>query len=513
MIHMKAIMVMFDSLNRRYLPPYGFEESSWLKTPNFERLARRTAMFTNSYVGSLPCMPARRELHTGRLNFLHRSWGPIEPYDDSMPEMLKDAGVYTHMISDHQHYWEDGGCTYHHRYNTWEIVRGHEGDRWKASVAEPEIPEHQGTLWRQDAVNRTYITTEEQQPQTQVFDLGIEFLEKNHKEDNWFLHLETFDPHEPFYVMEKYKELYPHDYDGPQFDWPNYFPVTETEKSVEHIRCTYAALVSMCDYSLGRVLDFMDEHDMWKDTMLIVNTDHGFMLGEHEWWAKMTQPLYEEISHTPLFIWDPRSGVQNETRNALVQTIDIAPTVLDFFQQKPTPDMQGVPLKDTIANDTEIREALLFGQHGNQVCVTDGHYVYLRAAKPGNKPLYEYTHMPTHMRARFSVEEMRTMCIAPPFSFTKGCPLMRIDSEGFAPTDRIYKAVSEWDIPNKEWILDKLCESKQTLLYDLDKDPLQQQPIEDAAVEERMIRLMVKLMKENDAPAEQYERLALERYL
>ena len=505
---MKAIMVMFDSLNRRYLPPYGQQEGSWMHTPNFERLARRTAMFERSYVGSMPCMPARRELHTGRLNFLHRSWGPIEPYDDSMPEILKNAGIYTHLISDHQHYWEDGGATYHQRYSSWEIVRGQEGDSWKASVAD-SASFGPFRAKGQDVVNRTYINNEEKQPQTQVFDLGEEFIRKNHEADNWFLHLETFDPHEPFYVMEHYKALYPHAYDGPPFDWPDYFPVTQDEQTVEHIRCTYAALVSMCDRSLGRVLDLMDEYDLWKDTLLIVNTDHGYMLGEHGWWAKTVQPMYEEIAHTPLFIWDPRCGVMGESRQALVQTIDIAPTLLEYFGQETAPDMQGVPLRETVAHDAPVREALLFGQHGNQVCVTDGRYVYLRAAKKDNKPLYEYTHMPTHMRQRFSVEEMRTMCIAPPFSFTKGCPLMRIDSKGFAHTEMLYKAVEKQDVSNKEWLLDHLSEYTRTMLFDLEKDPQQLQPLDDPETEERMIRLMVRLMKDNDAPQEQYERLEL----
>ncbi|MDL2319423.1 sulfatase, partial [Eubacteriales bacterium OttesenSCG-928-A19] len=507
---MKAIMVMFDSLNRSYLPPYALPGSEAIVAPNFERLAKHTARFTRSYVGSMPCMPARRELHTGRLNFLHRSWGPLEPYDDSMPELLTGAGVYTHMISDHQHYWEDGGCTYHHRYNTWEIVRGQEGDRWKASVRDPEIPEHLGMAWRQDAVNRTYITNEAQQPQTQVFDLGMEFLEKNHDADSWFLHLETFDPHEPFYSMERYKALYPHKYDGPPFDWPPYAPVTEGEEAIEHMRCQYAAMVSMCDQNLGRVLDFMDENDMWKDTLLIVNTDHGYMLGEHDWWAKMCQPLYEEISHTPLFIWDPRCGVRDEARDALVQTIDIAPTLLDFFGEQPTPDMLGRPLRDTIANDAPVREALLFGQHGGQVCVTDGRYVYLRAnTTEDNTPLYEYTHMPTHMRARFSVEEMRTMQIAPPFSFTKGCPLMRIDSKGFVTRDQIAERLAS--ALNAAFLREKFSEVTQTLLFDLQEDPGELQPLQDEAIEARMIGLMVKLMRENDAPAEQYVRLGLER--
>ena len=57
---MKAIMVMFDSLNRHMLPPYGCD---WTHAPNFQRLAEKTLTFDSSYVCSMPCMPARRDLH------------------------------------------------------------------------------------------------------------------------------------------------------------------------------------------------------------------------------------------------------------------------------------------------------------------------------------------------------------------------------------------------------------------------------------------------------------------
>ena len=153
---MKAIMVMYDSLNRHMLSPYGCD---WTQTPNFKRLADRCVTFDKCYVGSLPCMPARREIHTGRYNFLHRSWGPMEPYDDSMPEILKKNGIYSHLISDHYHYWEDGGCTYHNRYSSWENVRGQEGDHWKACVGEKELPPHLGECVKQDMVNREYADT------------------------------------------------------------------------------------------------------------------------------------------------------------------------------------------------------------------------------------------------------------------------------------------------------------------------------------------------------------------
>ena len=118
---MRVIFLLFDSLNRRALESYG---GTTVKTPNFTRLAERAVSFDSHYVGSMPCMPARRDLHTGRLNFLHRSWGPLEPFDNSFPELLQAAGVYSHLVSDHYHYFEDGGWTYHQRYSSFEFIRG-----------------------------------------------------------------------------------------------------------------------------------------------------------------------------------------------------------------------------------------------------------------------------------------------------------------------------------------------------------------------------------------------------
>src|SRR5690606_13001559 len=163
---MRVIMVMFDSLNRRMLPPYG---GDWTHMPNFARLAERTVTFDNCYIGSMPCMPARRDLHTGRHSFLHRSWGPLEPFDDSMPQVLRDNGIHSHLVTDHYHYFEDGGSTYHTRYSTWDFYRGQEGDPWIGQVAAPHIPptvaprgDH--PRWRQDWVNRPFMHREEQQP-------------------------------------------------------------------------------------------------------------------------------------------------------------------------------------------------------------------------------------------------------------------------------------------------------------------------------------------------------------
>jgi len=485
---MRAIVVLFDSLSRKYLQPYG---NDWVQTPNFARLAERSVTFDKCYVGSMPCIPARREIHTGRYNFLHRSWGPVEPFDDSVPEILKKNGIYTHLATDHYHYWQDGGATYHQRYSSFDFVRGQEGDSWKAEVKDPEIPEHLGGGSRQDWINRKYINTPETAIQTGTFNYGMEFLDRNHSEDNWMLQIECFDPHPPFFATEEYRQLYSHDYDGPHFDWPGYGPIKDNEppEAVAHLQKEYAAIVSQCDASLGRVLDAMDQYQLWDDTMLIVTTDHGFLLGEHNGWAFVWPPFYDEIAVKPFFVWDPRCRRADERCDALVQTLDIPATLLEYFGQPLPPDMQGKPLKETVANNAEVRDAALFGVFGGHVNVSDGRYVYMRApVHEANQPLYEYTLMPTHLGKMFSLEELRTTQLAPPFSFTKGCPVNQIEARDFHKS-RAYQF--------------------GTLLFDLQNDPQQQNPIHDEAVEKRMTELLLRLMKETDAPREQYERLGL----
>ena len=500
---MKAIMVMFDSLNRVMLPPYGGLD---IVAPNFQRLAEHAATFDNFYAGSLPCMPARREIHTGRYNFLHRGWGPIELYDDSMPELLKQNGVYTHLVTDHWHYWEQGGSDYQTKYNSFEYARGPEGDPWKGRV-DFDVPEHlygrQDNCGRQEYINRHYTPKEEDISIAQNFKHGLEFIDENFRSDNWFLQLEEFDPHEPYYVPDRFMSLYEKEYHGRFFDWPQYVRVGhsgETEEEIQHVINKYRAVVSMCDHYLGQVLDRMDQYDLWKDTMLIVNTDHGFLLTEHNWWGKVREPIYDELAHTPFFLWDPRSGVRNEHRGALCQTIDIAPTLLDFFNVPIPQDMQGKPLRDTVASDKPVREYALFGMHGFHVNVTDGRYVYMRTpVREHLDDLYDYMQTPTSYPNSVTRDKLRQGQMCWDFHFTKGTPLLRLPGHcmGMIPND-----------PETLYAPDGLY-GEGNLLFDLEQDPKQLQPLHDEAVESRMIEAMKQLMEENEAPAEQYVRLGL----
>lgn len=489
---MKAIIMMFDTLTRKYLSAYGNE---WVHTPEFKRLEAHTVTFDNFYAASLPCMPARRDLHTGRCSFLHRMWGPLEPFDVSVMERLKEHGIYTHLVTDHSHYWEDGGATYHNRYSTWEGFRGQEGDRWKPSLGENPVPplgrlSKTGDSVRQNWTNRRFQPEERDMPSVKTVTAGLDFIKEFHEKDDWLLQIECFDPHEPFICPQEYRQLYEDEYEGAVFDWPAYRKTDSAEDrgEVDHIRKQYASLISMCDRYLGKVLDAMDRYGLWRDTMLIVNTDHGFLLGEHDWMGKNIQPAYDEIAHLPFFIWDPRYKKMGERRDCLAQTIDIAPTLMDFFGLEADDTMDGRSLIPVLADEKPVRETAVFGIHGGHVNVTDGKYVYMKCASSEvNQPLYNYTLMPTAMRGFIPQVCIDEMELTDGGRYSHGSKVLKIPC-------RVPGSSSRYG----------------NLLFEAEDGEQKNNLADGGPLEQQYRTLLIRCMEEMGAPKEQFVRLGLD---
>ena len=491
---MKAVMLMFDTLTRHHLAPYGGDAI----TPNFTRLAQESAQFDRFYVGSMPCMPARRELHTGRYNFLHRSWGPMEPFDFSTFQALRQAGIHTHLVTDHKHYWRDGGATYHTRYSTFEFIRGQEGDCWIGRVDKPTIAwqglEDEETLRRrsgrmtQDLINRAAMPTQDDHYTHRTIQAGMDFLEVNQHQDNWFLQIECFDPHEPFFVPEKYLAQY--GCTGDEFDgWVPYYCGAPGGQNDEKVRKFYQALVTMCDDYLGQVMDKLKALNLWDDTLFIVCTDHGFLLGEHQWWGKNIMPVYNEIANTPFFIRDQRSRSHGVRRQALAQTIDIPATLLDYFNLPRPATMTGRPLGEAVAHDTPVRDYALFGYFGGHINITDGDYVYMRCPREeGKGSLYEYTLMPTRIDSMFKVDELRNITLHSGFDFTQGAQVLQIPAT--------FGYLNPWRFGDK--------------LFDLRADPGQTVSLADSDTTLHYAQAMRTMMQAHDAPVELYARFELE---
>ena len=509
---MKTVFVLFDSLNRLALGAYG---GSSIATPNFDRFSKKSITFDKHYVGSLPCMPARRDMHTGRLNFTHRNWGPLEPFDESFARLLSGNSVYTHLISDHLHYFENGGWGYANAFDSWDFVRGQEYDALKVMVRPPveryrerfderHYPLHNvpnvGSITRgntdkaalkrmRGAITEEALTEEDEFPTAKCFGKAFDFLDTNRGEDDWFLQLECFDPHEPFVTPERFKVIYDTGYNGKILDWPIYQKNTNSPEEIAAIRGNYAALVAMCDEYFGRLLDYFDAHDLWKDTALVLTTDHGFLLSEHDWWAKNRMPYYEEISHIPLMVWHPERGAEGgERRQALTQTVDLMPTFLDLHGCTISDTVTGHSILPMLKEDVSNRNSLIFGMFGGPVGVTDGPYTYYRYPEDlSGQNLYLYTLMPSHMVDLFDIGELKSSELTQPFNFTKGVPTLRM----------------KLDPKNTQVGQDgDTLEDCETSLYNVAADPRQENPLDDTAVEACLEAEIVIHFALHDAPPE-----------
>ncbi|MFK7856353.1 MAG: sulfatase-like hydrolase/transferase, partial [Granulosicoccus sp.] len=211
-------------------------------------------------------------------------------------------------------------------------------------------------------INREYIKQEEDFPIVQCVQLANEFLSHNHTADNWFLQVEMFDPHEPFTAPDRFRNSRS-GYDGPVLDWPLYDQLNLADAEAMELRQNYEAVVQMCDHYLGKLLDTFDQYNLWKDTAIILTTDHGFLLGEHDWWGKNRMPVHDPIAHIPLLAYHPDSrptttppagaqapDVQAQDQSPphtekrctmLTQCLDLTATILDLYGLDYTPPVTG----------------------------------------------------------------------------------------------------------------------------------------------------------------------------
>ncbi|WP_127586273.1 sulfatase [Paenibacillus koleovorans] len=492
---MRAILVMIDTLNREALTAYN--PDSWVQAPNIERFARRSAVFTNHWAGSLPCMPARRDLFTGRLSFLERGWGGLEPFDVTLQEQLTRGDVFSHMVTDHYHYFATGGENYCQLFTTWDFHRGQEFDPWVSTVQPPPLPEsYLGRVHPQYERNRSRFQQEMDFSGPRTMQAACDWLDANYEADRFFLMVEPFDPHEPFDSPDEYLALYADTYDGPRYDWPNYGPNRESPEASEHLRKRYAASLTMIDRWFGKLLDKLDQYAMWDDTLVILTTDHGFLLGEHEALGKNVMNVYNELAHLPLMVHTPGGLRAGERIDALTQNIDLMPTLLEHFGLEVPSEVQGGSMLSLLeaATDTpaRLREAALYGYFSMDVNVTDGTYTYMRTAvRPDNAPCYLYTAMPTAFRSFVKRPDMSEVEHGRFLAHTD-YPVLRFPVRGVGPE------------------LGHAPMKRETLLFDLRDDYRQQRPIRDAGLERRMEAAMAKAMRLAGAPEEQYERLGLE---
>ena len=103
----------------------------------------------------------------------------------------------------------------------------------------------------QGMINRSTIKNEEDFPVVRCVDEALTFLRQNGTAENWIMQMESFDPHEPIFVPERY-QTEDSGYPGPILNWPRYLKVEESAEEIAEFKSNYAALVRLCDSQLGR---------------------------------------------------------------------------------------------------------------------------------------------------------------------------------------------------------------------------------------------------------------------
>ena len=359
---MNVIMVMSDTFRYDNLSCYG---STKVQTPSLDRLAAQSHVFTNAYLGSFPTIPNRLEIMSGRFTFIDREWCPLPADTVTLQQILSASGVTTQLVCDNPHMVEMG-FNYERGFDGWDWIRGQETDHWRNVPKHVHVPDEKYN--RSPWVLENYLRNvawwkgEEDRFAARSVAQACSWLDHAAGDlDRFFLHLDLFDPHEPWDAPQQYLDLYDPGYTGADVLYPHYGFADEflSPRELQHARARYMAESTLVDHCVGVLLDKLDDLGLTEDTALIFTSDHGFLLGEHGLIGKSRMPhdetgrrkfyeavpVYDEIRRTPLLIRLP--GQTSSSRiAALVQPVDLMPTILE---------MAGLVTTESIGGETQIQ--------------------------------------------------------------------------------------------------------------------------------------------------------------
>lgn len=400
---LSVILIQIDSLNRHFLKPYG---NDWIHAPNLAAFADRAATFTQHYVGSLPCMPARREIWTGTEEFWWRGWGPLEPWDQPIAYLAGRQGVATHLVTDHYHLFEWGSHGFPYDYAGYDFIRGHEYDNWRTDPL-AEIP-----AWATQMVARMgddaliYLRNVQDIVQAEdffgprVMRATADWLDRNHQQAQFFLHVDCFDVHEPFHIPEPYRSMYTDDDYRRYSPWPIYGRVDQgrsalSSEEVAWVRAQFAGKLTMVDDAITQVFDRLDRYRLWDRTCVIITTDHGHYLGDHGWIGKPPAPLYNTLCHIPLLVWHPDGAHHGRQIDPITQTVDLYATVLELLGVE-SPRSANIHSRSfapiLTSSRAHHRDYAVYAYNNQSIGISDGAWTLLRDHDRTAADAYFYTH-------------------------------------------------------------------------------------------------------------------------
>ncbi len=410
---MNVILIMNDTLRYDHV---GANGNPWISTPNLDRFAAESAVFDNNHLCSFPTVPNRHEMLKGRHGAPFQAWRPLEWGLMTLPKALRLAGYETMLIHDTPHL-ANFGFGFDRPFSGWEFIRGNEADRWRTDhFSELKIPGDRqfqlDQMLTHEFRNYRHMHQEEDQCVARVMNAACEWLDHNAGHENFFLWVDSFDPHEPWDPPQHYVDMYDPGYEGPKITWPAFGEIADafTEAEKTNVKALYAGEVTMADRWIGRVLEKVDDLGLRDNTAVIIMSDHGFDFFEHGYIGK--RAIYPEVIRTVQMVRMPDGAGAGERISELTQHPDFAPSVFELtgVEAPAEMDMQGrswLPL--IVGGDYEPRSVTVSGNgpaylaetnpfakalQGRftgwmQLQVTDGRWWLLDHVNPEVRELYD----------------------------------------------------------------------------------------------------------------------------
>ena len=415
---MNIIHIISDTFRRDNLEMYGGKGYC----PALNTFAEKCVVFDKAYVCSYPTVPIRGDLVTGEVGICRRGWEPLQRNVPVITNSLTKAGVISMMIADTPHHLNNG-FFYNRGFTGWNWIRGQESDQLETHPYNYDTdlvkryrqhtrphPENLPAGIYNHLKNSDSRLNEDDTFVAQTTQAACDWLEKNYQHDNFYLMVDTFDPHEPWDVPDWYiRRFDPEDYDGPEPIYPTYGHNKMDERTTQRLNSLYRAEASLVDNWIGQLLRKIDYMGLMENTMIVFMADHGFLLGEHGLIAK-NLGMYEEIVHIPLLIYHPEA-IPRRT-DALASIIDIPATVIDVFGVERGNNVEGISLLPIIMKETDTCRdyAITHGAWGGgwspdggspHGSVTDGTWSLLLENQGAPKELYHLPSDPEQNNNRF----------------------------------------------------------------------------------------------------------------
>jgi arylsulfatase A-like enzyme len=346
----------------------------WIRTPNIDALARQGLRFTDAYPEAMPTVPARNSILSGRRVFPFRGWhdhrgliqapgwAPLGNVDRALPAVLRRAGYWTAYVTDNPFLgFSRPYGPLRRSVNRFVRTGGQIGGLKPVSSVPDRILNHWLHPASYDAKTRLrvgyYLANSRfwEDPRKtyagRVFRHAMNVLDDAAEKRPFALFVDTYEPHEPWTPPPKFLSMYGNpDWRGPEPAMPrygrasNWLGADERGPVLQRIRDLYSAEVTMTDLWLGRLLDRLEGMDLERETVILLVSDHGVLLGEHGWTGKVQTALYPALINVPFIVVDPRRRHAGRKSDFFASTHDVARTVLSMAGLRVPEAMTGADL-------------------------------------------------------------------------------------------------------------------------------------------------------------------------